>query len=133
MRRTLVVLTIVVLAVLLVATPGLAAGSQNRHGLRGGGGGQGSTSFNLLGTIVSYSCGNEGYIKVAVITPDKYGDTVLTVQTTDSTRFKECDYVVSVRIDCSDLVSGSQVRIMGTVDGKSFVATRVIQYTLSAE
>ena len=132
MRRTLVVLTIVMLAVLLLATPALAAGSQNRHGLRGGGGGQGSTSFNLLGTIDSYSCGDEGYISVYKSWP---GTGSVTVYLTDGTLYKQCTGIPGEGDDitCNALEVGAEVRIIGKkVDG-TFVATRVIQYTPPAE
>jgi len=126
MKRTFIGLTIVVLAVTLVATPALATGSQNRHGLRGGGGGHGGTSLNVYGTIEAYNC-TAGYIDVKVSSPLRLaGDH--TVQITDSTRFKECDGDSSVGIKCSELVEDWQVRIIGDVVGEAWIAYRVIQY-----
>jgi hypothetical protein len=123
MRRTWVVLAILVLAVLLVVTPGLVA-AKGGHG----GGGQGGTSFTLRGTIIGLNP-DEASIDVDVKYPTSFPDT-LTVQTTDSTRFKQCDpeTATSIRIDFDDLEVDWDVKITGVVDGETFVATSVIQY-----
>ena len=129
MKRTFIVLTIVVLAVLLVATPGLAAGSQNRHGLRGGGGGRGSTSFNLLGTIGAIACpaeSDEPYIEVDKSWPSTG---VVTVYLDKETLYKQCTGDgpgSSLVISCDALEIGSEVRIVG--DRDDWTATRVILY-----
>ncbi len=116
MRRTRIVLTIVVLAVLLAATPGLVAAK----------GGQGGTTFNIYGTIVALNS-VERTIDVLVEFPASLaGD--ITVETNGDTRFKECEDGVSVRIDFEDLEVGWKVRTSGVVDGGSYVAIRVIQY-----
>ena len=127
MRRIFVVLAVVVVATLLVATSGLVAAKGP------GGGGQGGTSFNLLGTVMEYSCDDPGYIKVGVVAPSHYGDEV-TVQTDDNTSYKQCTGTgTGVPSSCDALATSPTVRIMGTVtvDGGgniSLVATRVILY-----
>lgn len=143
MKRKALVLAIVVLIALLVVTPSLAAGPHNGQGQRygainrhqrggGGGGGHDETSFRLYGTIESLD-GDAKTIVVLVEMPLKYEGDYITVQTTDSTRFKECDQTgdepISYRIEFDDLDEGSYVRISGTVneDG-TFVAESVIQY-----
>jgi hypothetical protein len=78
MRKRLVVGAVVVLAVLLLATPGLVA-AKGGHG----GGGHGDTWFNITGTITSLDAA-AGTIGV---------DNEITVYTTDDTHFKECDGV----------------------------------------
>ena len=131
MRKTFVVLAVVVLVAALFATPGLAAAKGGNGGGNGGGshrGGNGGTWFNLYGTISALDAGART-ITVVVITPEsllKYNP--LTVKTTVDTRFKQCDDEVSIRITFSDLAVGSKVRIKGTVAGGVFTATTVIQY-----
>lgn len=138
MKRKALVLAIVVLIALLVVTPSLAAGSHNGQGQRhgaitrrqgggGGGGGQAEASFKLYGTIESLD-GDALTIDVEVETPLKYQGAVITVGTTGSTRFRECDDGTSYGITFDDLVVGWHVRIAGTVDGDDFIAERVIQY-----
>ena len=123
MKRTWVVLTIVVLVVMLVVTAGLVA-AKGGHG----GGGQDDNSFNLQGTILSFDCGDSGYIKVDQVTPSHYGNQI-TVQITGDTRFRQCDPDGDMtRIVCAQLVDGSGVRAIGIVDDGAYVATRVIQY-----
>jgi hypothetical protein len=135
MKGKMAVLAIATLIALLVVTPALAAGPRNgqglRHGInsgRGGGGGKLDFSFRLLGAIVELDYGAKT-IEVLVDSPDKLEGQLILVETTDSTRFKECEDGVSVRIDFDDLEEGWQVRIAGTVtsDG-GYVASRVIQY-----
>lgn len=129
MKRTFIVLTIVVLAVLLVATPGLAAGSQNRHGLRGGGGGQGRPSFNLLGTIEAIDCpldSDKPYIKVMQTWP---GTGTVTVYLDENTLYRQCTgdgQGSGEEIGCDALGFGSEVRIVGARD--DWTADRVILY-----
>ena len=119
MKPRIAVLTFVVLVALLFATPVLA-----RHG----GGGQADGTFNLFGMITGLDA-IERTIEVEVETP-AYLDQLnpLTVQTTDNTRFKECDGETSLTIEFGELETGRAVRIAGTVDGESFTAARVIQY-----
>ena len=110
-------MVIVVLTVLLIATPGLAAG----------GGGKNSTSFNLYGTIDDLSCDIPGYIEVAKSWP---GTGSVTVVTDLNTLYKACTGIPGEGndISCDQLVDGSEVRIIGDrVDG-TLIATRVIQY-----
>lgn len=116
MRRTLVVLTVVVLAVLLLATPGLVA-AKGGHG-----GGPGGASFNIYGTIIALNSGL-GTIKVDVESPDGLADEDIVVQTTDDTHFKDC---AGDSIDFGDLQTGDTVRIKGVVDGEIYYATLVI-------
>ena len=104
-------LAVVLLAVLLVAMPGLAA-AKGGHG-----GGPGGASFNILGTIDALDA-RAGTIEV--------GD--ITVYTTDDTHFKQCEDGVSVRITFDDLEKGWKVRIKGVVDDGTYVASVVIQY-----
>jgi hypothetical protein len=137
MKGKMAVLAIATLIALLVVTPALAAGPRNGQGLRhgtpsgrGGGGGKLDFSFKLLGIItVDGLDADAGTIEVLVDSPDKLEGQLILVETTDSTRFKECEDGVSVRIDFDDLEEGWQVRIAGTVtsDG-GYVASRVIQY-----
>jgi hypothetical protein len=111
------------LAVGLVVTPGLVA-AKGGHG----GGGQGDNSFNLQGTILSFECGDSGYVNVDQVTPSYYGDQVI-VQITGDTRFRQCDQDGNMtRIVCAQLVDGYEVRAIGIVDDGAYVARRVIQY-----
>lgn len=121
MRRTLVVLAIVVLGVVLIATPGLVAA-------RGGNGGGDGASFTLKGTIDALDS-DDRTIVVTVVSPLSLAKlNPLTVQTTGETRFKECD---GSKISFGDLASGDIIKVAGVVDGGSFIATRVIlQYSL---
>lgn len=136
MKGKALVLAIVVLIALLVVTPSLAAGPHNGQGQRhgainrrqgggGGGGGQADGSFKLYGTIESLGADT---ILVLVETPLKYAGDYITVGTTESTRFRECDDGTSYSITFEDLIVGRNVRISGTVDGDNFIAARVIQY-----
>jgi hypothetical protein len=118
MRRTSVVLTVGLLAVLLLATPGLVAAKGGHGG--GGQGGNGGTWFNVYGTIAGL---DDPIIDVAVTSPDNLaGD--LIVYTTDYTRFKDC--LTGDIIEFGDLPEEAPVRIMGTVDGEDYTATSVI-------
>jgi hypothetical protein len=93
MRRTLTVVGIVAIAVLMIATPGLAAargGNGGGNGGNGGGrsGGQGTAWFNLYGTIDALGASAKT-IEVTVLSPlnlTRYNP--LTVQTTTDTRFR---------------------------------------------
>ncbi len=123
MRGKAIGLVLVVLALLLLATPGLAAG----------GGGMGSKSFNLIGAIVSYNCpdpGEEEYIIVDQSWPGNPDEDV-TVLTNGLTQYKQCtsDGPGSANvIACSDLVTGYEVRIIGEKVDSTLLAERVIQY-----
>jgi hypothetical protein len=117
MRKTRILWTIVVLAVLLVATTGLAAAK----------GGQGGASFNIYGTIVALDP-EALTIDVKVASPDSFKDATITVQTTGTTRFKECVDGTSYRITFADLENGSGVRVSGVVSGGVYLASSVIQY-----
>lgn len=131
MRRTFTVLAVAVLVAALFATPGLATAKGGNGGGNGGGshrGGNGGTWFNLLGTIQAVNAGART-ITVQVTTPEnllKYNP--ITVKTTSATKFKECEDGVSTGIYFTDLKTGSQVRVKGTVNDGVFVATTVIQY-----
>ena len=123
MRGKAIGLVIVVLALLLLATPGLVA-ARGGHG----GGGQGGASFNLQGTIDSKSCDEEN-IAVQVTEPlYLVSDDPLTVLLTSDTRIKQCDPDEgSKRISCSDLVVGAEVKVAGLVIDDDYVANSVIQ------
>ncbi len=112
MRRILTVVSVGMLFVLLLATPGLVA-AKGGHG----GGGHGGTWFNISGTISDLDA-DAGTIDV--------GD--ITVYTTDDTHFRECDDGVSGGIKFDDLELGWSVRIRGVVDGATYYASVVIQY-----
>jgi hypothetical protein len=110
-------LTIVALAILLAATPGLAAA----QGWRGG------ASFNVLGTITTLNS-TAGTIAIKVATPLYFHNTTITVQTATDTQFKECEDDVHHKISFEDLVPGRQVRISGVVIDGTYFAASVIQY-----
>ena len=125
-------MTVGLLAVLLLVTPGLVAARGGN-----GGGGHDEDSFNLHGTIGAYDC-DAGSIEVAGVLPDHLPDSI-TVYTTADTRFRECDQVGQPGtncepISCTDLVGpteeepGWAVRIMGVVDSGTYYAERIIQY-----
>ena len=115
MRKTLVVLTIGMLAVLLLATPGLAAG----------GGGSKSPSFNLYGNIQDVDCDSYTML-VDQLWP---GDGTATITLNDYTLYRECtgSRGEGDEIQCNILAAGDLVRIVGDRDG-TLVATRVILY-----
>lgn len=124
MKGKVLVLVIAGMVALLIVAPAFAR--------RGGG----ADSFNLGGTIRELSSADKT-IGVEVETPlhltSDDPDVLLTVYTTDDTRFKQCDdngpSSESERIRFDDLTVGSDVRITGTFDGDgNFVAERVIQY-----
>lgn len=114
MRKTWILLAV---AVLLLATPGLAVAK----------GGQGGASFNLYGEIKALDS-DALTIGVLVESPASLAGDLITVQATGDTRFKECDEGTSYRIDFDDLKVGRDVRISGVVVGGTYVASRVIQY-----
>lgn len=115
-------MVVVVLALILVASPGLAAG----------GGGEGSTSFNLIGTITAVTCPIEedGDITVEKTWP---GTGEVEVVLDQGTLFKECTEIQGEgdNIPCSLLETLHQqgidleVRIVGDRDG-TLTARRVI-------
>ena len=118
MRRTLVVLTVSMLAVLLLVTPGLGAAKGGHGG--GGQGGNGGTWFNVSGNITGLA---EPIIYVTATYPgNSAGD--IEVYTTDDTRFFDC--LTGEVIDFDDLTTQTPVRIMGTMDGDDYMATSVI-------
>ena len=111
-------MTVVVLALILVATPGLAAG----------GGGQGSTAFNLIGTISAITCPDEedpGEITVLKTWP---GTGNVDVVLDQGTLYKQCTETQGQgeEISCDLLEIGSEVRIVGDRDGTTLTARRVI-------
>jgi hypothetical protein len=115
MRRKLVVLTVGLLVVLLLATPGLVA-AKGGHG----DGGQGGTWFNVYGTIASL---DDPVIYTVVTYPDRLAGN-LTVYTNDDTIFKECGG--TTQIGFADLQADDSIRIVGIVDDGNYVATKVI-------
>jgi hypothetical protein len=118
MRRTWIVLIIAVLALTLVASPGLAAG----------GGGEGSTSFNLIGTISAITCPVEtedGVITVDETWPDT-GEVDVVLD--PGTLYKLCTGTQGEgeEISCADLANSQKIRIVGNRDGTTLTARRVI-------
>lgn len=121
MRRILIVLTVVMLAILLLATPGLVAAKGGHGG--GGQGGQGGTWFNVYGNITGLS---EPIIYVTVTYPLNSAG-YIEVYTTDDTRFKDCLTGEVVDFDyLNELAELPPVRVMGTMDGDDYIATSVI-------
>ena len=122
MRKTLIGLTVGMLAVLLLVTPGLVA-AKGGHG----GGGGGSTSFNVVGTIKVITCPSkteEGLITVERELPET-GE--VTAVLDSSTRYKQCtgEEGSTVGISCTVLTPGLRVRIVGNGDD-TLIAWRVI-------
>ena len=114
-------MAIVMLAVLLLATPGLVA-ARGGHG----GGGQGGTWFNLYGQIYGAPDDDARTFVVDVDSPDSLPEYV-TVKVTDETHLKLCG-VVGEQIDFADLDDEDWVRVVGVVEGGTYIATRVILY-----
>jgi len=115
MRRTWIGLAVVLLAVLLVALPGLAAAK----------GGQGGASFNVYGQIAGDPNDDAKTFSLAIASPDGLAGQTVPVQVTTDTHLKECG---GDQIGFGDLEAGDSVRVMGTVDGDTYIATRLIQY-----
>lgn len=113
MRRTLAVLSVVFLAVLLLATPGLVAAK----------GGQGGISFNVYGKIAGDPDDEAETFLVTIASPIGLAGETVIVQVTADTHLKECD---SGRIDFETLDDGDAVRVKGAVEGDIYVASVVI-------
>ncbi len=115
MRGKVIGLVLVVLALLLLATPGLAAGGE----------GSKSPSFNLYGNIQAVDC-DSGTMTIAKIWP---GGGTVDITLTDATLYRECTGVPGEGEDiaCVDLAIDDLVRIVGDRD-EGLVATRVILY-----
>lgn len=136
MRRTVIVVAVLAIAVLLFSTPGLVAakgGNGNGHGGggqggwgsgEGHGGGNGSTWFNLYGVIDALD-DDAGAIVVTAKSPlSLVKHNPITVETTVDTRFRDCE--LGERISFDELEVGAPVRIKGLVKDGVFVANLVI-------
>lgn len=128
MRKSVVVLTAVVLTLVLIVTPGLAAGGE----------GNGSTSLNLMGTISDITCPSEGEDGVITVAKTWPGTGNVEVVLTQDTLFKECTGVQGEggESSCAYLVEllgepdPVKVRIVGerdmTTEPTTYTARRVI-------
>ena len=131
MKRKLAVLVLVALVALLAATPALAAGPGGGKGQQHRlGNNQGQwfvpQSFSLVGTITALD-GNAITVQVyngnRIVQP--YIGQALTVQVTDSTRYRQWQPGGCIPISFGDVAVGDTTSIQGTVSNSTFTAQRV--------
>lgn len=118
----MIILTLVVLAVLLLATPGLVVAKQGAPRF-----------FSLTGEITDLDSEEPyDYLEVKVLEGNPLvtqhidiGET-LEVQVTVSTEYWRCTGTGRVDLEYNDLEEDDEVYIHGTVSGDDFIADRVV-------